>query len=64
MVPIVMRTLPTASTSEQLPQLELGHLTFHKAFQELKGRAREIEGRRSPSCALEENFAQSQKLLG
>lgn len=38
MVPIVMKSLPTASTSEQLPQLELRHLTLHKASQELKSR--------------------------
>lgn len=35
---IVMKTLPTASTSEQLPQLELGHLTLHKASEKLKSR--------------------------
>lgn len=27
---IVMKTLPTAYTSEQLPQLELSHRTLHK----------------------------------
>lgn len=49
MVPIVMKTLPTASTSEQLPQLELCHLTLLKASQELKRGAGGKDDRRSPS---------------